>query len=299
MSRRQRLLILLVTFGVLIALFSAVPAFAASRTAPRVSPPPFNITPITGTVVQIASPQAYQAANPNATFFTDTDTLPYLSSVRWYYVVTGVFQLTQKPGTQTAGVELAINPEAHSQLFAIGAPTPAFLAQHARDDAQMDSSSGSSSTVGSSMSSSSGLSALATLPRSPSTSRTTHFMDSYWHDPINITLTEVRDEIAFSYDGNNASNGYHRWFLNWAPDGWYDNNESHGSQYENSNGHTWIFSWTHVDFHNQVFCPLESTDTYYHSNTISVYWDGSFSSSVNSWSSGGCVELMHLAFYDG
>ncbi|GEM_PF-3079395 len=301
MSLHQRIRLSLAFLGVMsmvVATSSVSVASAASPKTPSVqsNPPPFTVT---GAIVPIASPQAYQAANPNAAFFTDTQTLPYLSDVR-YYVVTGVFQITQQPGTQAAGVELAINPVTHTQLFAIGTPTPAFVAQRANDDAQLRSTTGSSSTIDSPGSSSSGVSSLAVSPRSSSTSSATHFMDTYWKDRATLTMNEVRDEVSFNYDGTHVSNGNLQWSLYALPDGWYYDNVSNQSYYEDNQ--TWIFSYTYVDFHNPLFCWLiggDATNVYYHSNTISVYADGTYSSWIDTWSSGGCTNLIYWSFYDG
>jgi hypothetical protein len=305
MSLRHRIRILLAFLGVMSIVLTTSSVSAASVASSK-DPLSQTLLPLQLQVrlCQLLPPQAYRTANPTATFFTDTHTLPYLSNIA-YYVASGNFQLQPKQGTYIAGVELASNPTTHTQLLALGTPTSAYWTQKAQDDAK-DSTSGSSqsgSSQSSGQSSSMPRSALA-VPYKPYWMGS-HYMQTNWYDPFGIHLLEVQDTLLWNFNGSIVLPGWSH-SSNW----WYDSDTFWGLDYLDAEdyyilGQTEVYAWTYANFSNDWFCTLVNlgnqgpTYVYYHTNTITGAADGSWTGSVYTFADGGCYDWLYASFVAG
>lgn len=138
----------------------------------------------------------------------------------------------------------------------------------------------------------SGSSSVHTNKISPALS-TSGYFQTVWYDPVGITLSEVKDNISFSYDGTYVDSYSGSWYLYWDSNtGWYYYNLSNGGYI--TSAQTAATQYTDVVFQNDTFCFGQTTVTYYNPNEVVAHGDGSVTGWVNTWSDSpgsGCSAL--------
>lgn len=259
------------------------------------APQPTSSYIVRGTITLIASPQAY-AATPGAQFF-DVSQVPLHLAQPAYYVVTatvikGIYQyqyeLVAERGSVVGSIELAINPNTHTQLIEVGVPTADSLA--AVDAARPSGGSSDTQPI-----------VAQTRPQHASlvsaNLSTSGYYRTVWMDSRIQEVNEVKDSISFTYDGtyvNSYSGSDYRW---WGPV-WSEDSHSIGSFY-NSN-HTTATVWTHDHFGNSASCWPSYNEIYYSNNSVIGYGSGAVGGKVSTSAYGACAwELSYWTEVSG
>ena len=171
---------------------------------------------VSGALRSVSSPKDYQG--PGVGWINNNNVPLVLNAVR-YYVATGSYRLHAAPGQYVASIELAANSITGTQLIEVGVPTAASRSRVPHNGASTTSSIGP--VTGPSR----------TSP-DPSTSG---YYEVVWHDPIDASLTIVKDNISWSYDGtyvdSYSGSDYVWWYSN---DGWFQYGHSIGSYFNNN-----------------------------------------------------------------
>jgi hypothetical protein len=284
---------LVATFALLLPLSSLlIPAHAAASTAAiqrtLASPPPYQVH---GQVKQISSQEAYPDAT-GAYFFNVTQQIQQLTSVS-YFVVTGQpsdgqdlfhLQVSKSAVPQIVRViEIASNPDAHTQLIAVG------IATTVPSDQPTNGNAASSATTQGKRSTQTGQAKLTGDPC------VNGYLRTYWYDPLGIEVNEVKDSVNWCYTGTVVSSfsGHdNRWWL--TETGWY---EVYGGHNQSLCGcFTWGEYWTNDRMVNPNFAhTCDETDVYYRPNGYIFYGDGTSQADLSTWVSGSCYFLLHYA----
>ena len=123
---------------------------------------------------------------------------------------------------------------------------------------------------------------------SPATSQRSGYYYVIWADPADIQLTEVEENMTWSWSGSTVTSAtgydYRRWF---SLDGWTE--IGHRGPYLSNNG-TDAEIWTYDTFYNQPFCG--GTWTTYQPIAYFGYAGGTNVGVVNTWAYGCGTSLL-------
>jgi hypothetical protein len=126
---------------------------------------------------------------------------------------------------------------------------------------------------------------------------------TYWLDPANLMLNAVSDNISWTYDtGTGRVSNLVSWDARqWASwNGWAEIYH-YNSAYYNGN-QTVATGYTNDTFRTSSWFPLPTCGTstsYYAANNAYGYGNGNIGGGVNTWSTSGCLFLMHYQGYAG
>jgi hypothetical protein len=124
-----------------------------------------------------------------------------------------------------------------------------------------------------------------------------------WLDIANLTLNSVVDYITWTYDTGTGrvSNLVYQDGRSWASwNGWAEIYH-YNSGYYNGN-HTVATGYTNDTFRTSNWFPLPTcgtTTTYYAANNAYGYGNGNIGGGANTWSTSGCLFMMHYTGYAG
>ncbi len=245
-----------------------------------------------------AAPSLGSFLSQNGAQAINNQNVPLQLSDTKYYVVHGVqqsngqyaypYNVASPHGQYIGTEEIAINPTNHTQLIEVGVASPASVAA-----VPQPRGSQATSTVGSLTDPNPG------TGTDPSTSG---YYEVVWHDPIDASMTIVKDNISFTYDGtyvDSFSGSDYRWW--YSDDGWFAYGHSIGSYY-NTSADEEATVWTYQMFQNNVFGNVvptcgEKGDTYIavDDNNVHAYGNGSVTGQVNTYAYGGCYG--YLGYY--
>ena len=265
-----------ILFGTVVMLLSASQAQAKAPSQVRQQAIQSQHYQVSGQVQQIASPQDYADA-AGAISFNATQDVQGLTDVSYFVVGQPAHFSIKMPASNEVvrAVEVAVNPEAHTQLITVGVlgkvpPSSSFKGFFSQPPIQADQ---------------------AHLPAS--CTNISGWDKATWKDPFQADVNWVENWANWCYDGqaiDSYNAGSNQWYLN--ETGWYQ--VFGGFNKFVASGNIWGEANTVDRFVNPNFlhaCP--ETDTYYTPWTL-VFWnDGSIAWDGSTYDSGTCSSLLH------
>jgi len=196
-------------------------------------------------------------------------------------------QVQPDPGRGIIGIGVAVNDAAHTELFAVGSPTPqAMNSLHSRTTSAQNSTSPSCPSIAPNL----------------CYSRTRYVTrESWYEDPIGIQVTYVGTQLVcqeyylpaqVNCSGNDATDWYQ-------PSAWYQ--VSHTFSWHYYNSQTWAEADSNAHFRNTQF-PLSTgypVDIYFQPNWSRDSATDNYSTGVTSWvtSQSSCKSLLSPHYY--
>lgn len=119
----------------------------------------------------------------------------------------------------------------------------------------------------------------------------TNFHRTKWVDPVNLQVNKVETEMTYNYDGTSVTSYTSRDRREWLSlTGWSET--SHNLSHSFVGGRN-ARAETQSTMSNSSFCIGQpTTNVYYNTNNLTVYFNGSAAGGVSTYASGGCSSWL-------
>lgn len=248
-----------------------------------------------GELIPIASAGQYRSKD--TTFMVDPSTITDSIVNPLFFIVQGIREtddgwaypqlVKPDPGRGILGIAVAVNDVTHTELFAVGSPTPqATISLHSRNTSTQKSPPPSCPSIAPNL----------------CYSRTRYVTRETWYeDPVGIQVTYVGTQLVcqeyylpaqVDCSGNDATDWYQ-------PSAWYQ--VSHTFSWHYYNSQTWAEADSNAHFRNTQFplCSGYPVDIYFQPNWSRDSATDNYSTGVTSWvtSQSSCKNLLSQHYY--